>query len=341
VGVSLKDVALRAGVSVKTVSNVVNEYTHVTEQTRSRVRQAIEELNYRPNLSARNLRKGRSGIIALALPELDTPYFAEFARCVIREAEEHAYIVLLDQTDGLADRERLVAAGIRSHLVDGVILSPLALGSTDLAQHRDETPLVLLGERVHRGRADHVAIDNVAAARAAVDHLVGLGRRRIAAIGDEPDVSLGTGRLRMEGYRRALEDAGLPCDERLVVAAVPYGRAAGGRAMSALLALDDPPDAVFCFSDLLAIGALRAAYELGVDVPGELAVVGFDDIQDGRYSIPTLTTVAPDKAQIARLAVGLLMSRMEGEHSSPHRGLQADFRLVVRESTAGAPAGRA
>lgn len=333
-GVRLKDVALRAGVSVKTVSNVVNDYAHVTDETRGRVRQAIDELNYRPNLSARNLRKGRSGIVALALPQLDAPYFAEFARCVIEAAEEHDWTVLLDQTDGLAERERLVTAGIRSHLVDGVILSPLALTAEDLAEHRDETPLVLLGERVYHGPADHVAIDNVAAARTAVEHLVRLGRRRIAAVGDQPDATNGTARLRLEGYRQALAAAGLPDDEQLVVPTEVYDRADGARAMGRLLALEEVPDAVFCFTDLLAIGALRAAHEHGVDVPGQVAVVGVDDIQEGRFSVPTLTTVAPDKEQLARLAVDLLRSRMDGARDLPPRELQAGFRLVVRESTA-------
>jgi DNA-binding LacI/PurR family transcriptional regulator len=162
VRVRLKDVALRAGVSVKTVSNVVNGYEHVTDRTRSRVKQALDELGYRPNLSARSLRTGRTGLIAIAVPRLDQPYFAELAGCVVRAAERHGLTVLIDQTDGLPDRERLVVSGIRPHSIDGLIFSPLALGEADLRAADLATPLVLLGERIFDGGADHVAIDNVA-----------------------------------------------------------------------------------------------------------------------------------------------------------------------------------
>ncbi|MBM0259289.1 LacI family DNA-binding transcriptional regulator, partial [Micromonospora sp. 4G55] len=167
----LKDVAERAGVSVKTVSNVVNGYLHVRPDTRARVEEAIAELNYRPNLSARNLRKGRTGVIALAVPELDIPYFAELARHVVTAAAERGWTVLIDQTGGGAERERVAAAGIGDHMIDGLILSPLALTAEDLAG-LDGTPMVLLGERVDHGPADHVAIDNVAAAREITAHLV-------------------------------------------------------------------------------------------------------------------------------------------------------------------------
>src|ERR671921_1097056 len=185
-GASLKHVAERAGVSVKTVSNVVNGYLHVTDATRTRVQRAIDELNYRPNLAARQLRQGRSDVIALALPALDLPYFAELARSVIKCAEEKGWTVLIDQTDGLAEREQLVLDGIRGRLIDGLILSPIALGVEELERRRDTVPLVLLGERVYDGPVDHVSIDNVAAARVATDHLIDLGHRRIAAVGVQP-----------------------------------------------------------------------------------------------------------------------------------------------------------
>src|SRR3712207_4431611 len=206
--VGLKHVAARAGVSVKTASNVVNGYAHVTEATRTRVQQAIDELNYRPNLAARNLRQGRSDVIALALPEIDAPYFAELARSVIKCAEAKGWTVLIDQTDGLVDQEQLVLDGIRGRLIDGLIFSPIALGMDELQRRRDTVPLVLLGERVYDGPADHVSIDNVAAARVATAHLVELGRRRIAAIGDQPRPTSQTAHLRLQGYLEALTESG-------------------------------------------------------------------------------------------------------------------------------------
>lgn len=331
---SLKDVAALAGVSVKTVSNVVNGYAHVRPHTRSRVQEALEQLNYRPNLSARNLRYGRSGVIALALPELGMPYFAELAGSVVRCAEAQGWTVLIDQTDGQAERERLVLAGIRAHLLDGLILSPLAVSSEDLALRTDDTPLVLLGERIHGGSADHVTIDNVAAARAATAHLAGLGRRRIAAIGDQRRSPGETARLRLAGYRQALEAAGLPVVDELAAQAADYHREDGAWAMAQLLELADPPDAVFCFNDLLALGALRTLLDRGLRVPEDVALVGFDDIEDGRFSTPTLTTIAPDKADIAAQAVELLVRRL-GDESREPREAYADYTLLARESTLG------
>lgn len=331
--VRLQDVAARAGVSVKTVSNVVNGYVHVAPETRARVEAAVAELGYRPNLFARSLRGGRSGIIALAIPELQVPYFAELAQCVVKEAAAHGFTVLIDQTEGIADHERLVVDGIRDHLIDGLIFSPLALGSRDLARQRGQRPLVLLGERVGGGLADHVAIDNVAAAREAVLHLAGQGRRRVAAVGAQRVVRGETAHVRLAGYRAGLEAAGLPWDPGLVARAPSFHRAEGARAMARLLDGPVPPDAVFAFNDLLALGALRACHDRGVRVPDDVAIVGFDDIDDGRYSIPSLSTVSPDKAQIARTAVEFLVSRLGGNAGSPAREVVARHQLVVRESS--------
>jgi DNA-binding LacI/PurR family transcriptional regulator len=331
----LKDVAALAGVSVKTVSNVVNGYVHVSPDTRARVEKAIAELNYRPNLSARSLRRGRTGVIALAVPELDIPYFAELARYIVTAAATHGWTVLIDQTEGDREREGVVVAGIRDHLIDGLIFSPLALSGHDLAARADGTPMVLLGERVHHGPADQVVIDNVSAAREVTAHLVSLGRRRVAAIGAQHSAEGVTARLRLSGYRAALADAGLPADPALVAPAPVWHRADGARAMRALLDAGAPPDAVFCFNDTLALGAMRALYEHGLRVPDDVAVAGFDDIEDGRYAVPTLTTVAPDKAEIARRAVDLLADRISGGPDGPARETIAAHRLEIRESTVG------
>jgi DNA-binding LacI/PurR family transcriptional regulator len=333
--VGLRHVAEMAGVSVKTVSNVVNGYVHVTDATRSRVQHAIEELNYRPDLAARNLRQGRSGMISLALPALDAPYFGELARSVIKQAEIRGWTVVIEQTDGDVDREQSVLDGIRGRLIDGLILSPIALGAEELRRRRDTVPLVLLGERVSGGHADHVSIDNVAAARTATEHLLGLGRRRIAAVGDQRRPQSRTAHLRLRGYRQALSVAGLPSSPELVVEVDQYRRAHGAAALRRLLDSAEPPDAVFCFNDLLALGALRVLHEAGLRVPDDVAVLGWDDIEDGRYSTPTLTTISPDKQQIASIAVDVLAARLGDGRADPPREETAGFELVVRESTCG------
>ncbi|MEV0942529.1 LacI family DNA-binding transcriptional regulator [Micromonospora wenchangensis] len=327
----LKDVAERAGVSVKTVSNVVNGYQHVRPDTRARVEAAIAELRYRPNLSARNLRKGRTGVIALAVPELDVPYFAELARHVVAAAADHGWTVLIDQTGGGREREKVAAAGIGDHMIDGLIFSPLSLSADDLVGL--ELPMVLLGERTDHGRADHVMIDNVTAAREMTAHLIGTGRRRVAAVGAQHTPEGAGARLRLAGYTAALADANIGYDERLVAATPAWHRADGAAALRHLLASGARPDAVFCFSDTLALGALRALHETGLRVPADVAVAGFDDIEDGRFSVPTLTTVSPDKERIARLAVDLLAGRLAGERDAPAREVTAPHRLAFREST--------
>jgi DNA-binding LacI/PurR family transcriptional regulator len=339
VGASLKDVAALAGVSVKTVSNVVSGYTYVAPPTREKVERALAELDYRPNLSARNLRQGRTGVIALALPELDAPYFAELTRFVIDAATERGWTVIIEQTDGRPERERQVLDGVREQRIDGLIFSPIAVGRDELTERSDTTALVLLGERVVDGPTHHVAIDNQCAAREVTEHLVSLGHTRIAAIGRQVNPSANTAHLRLAGYKEALASAGLPYDEALAPPTDSYHRADGARLMARLLTLEELPQAVFCFNDLLALGAQRTALAQGLRVPQDVAIAGFDDIEDGRYSTPTLTTVSPDKEEIARAAVEMLEQQI---HGSRYRGARADLRevtaghrLLVRESTAG------
>jgi DNA-binding LacI/PurR family transcriptional regulator len=332
---TMKHVAALAGVSIKTVSNVVNGSERVAPQTRRRVQEAIEELGFVPNATARSLRGGRSGVVALALPELHAPYFAELAQHVVGAARSRGWTVLVDATDGEARQERLAASGIRPNLIDGLIFSPLALRARDLPDAGTGPPMVLLGERVSHASVDLVTVDNHAVSAAAVAHLVDLGRRRIAAVGIQTTATGVTARLRLEGYRQALRSAGLRIDENLVVAAASWHREEGTSAARALLAVPRPPDAVVCFNDLLALGVLRAFDEAGVRVPDDVAVVGVDDIEDGRYSRPSLSTVAIDKRQIAETAVELLAARIDGARHAPPRTVVARHRLVVRESTAG------
>ncbi|HSZ42905.1 MAG TPA: LacI family DNA-binding transcriptional regulator [Trebonia sp.] len=356
--VTLHDVALRAGVSIKTVSNVVNGYAHVSAATRSRVERAVAELGYLPNLSARSMRGGRSGIIALAVPELGVPYFAELAQSVIRAADREGFIVLVDQTEGRLDRERLVCQGIRSQLIDGLIFSPLALGGEELRRRTDDIPMVLLGERV-AGIFDHVVIDNVAAARQAVQHLTGLGRTRIAAVGEQHSTTGETARLRMTGYQAGLADARLPFRPELVAEAASFHRHDGAAAMARLLDSGAAPDAVFAFNDLTAIGVLRTCYDRGLRVPEDVAVIGFDDLEEGRYTVPALSTISPDKDFIGRTAVRVLAQRLHhndaatrddtgngtrgdpgappvpGPGALPVQEIIAPHRLEARESTMG------
>ncbi|TDC77276.1 LacI family DNA-binding transcriptional regulator [Streptomyces hainanensis] len=342
----IKDVARRAGVSEKTVSNVINDYEHVSDRTRRVVREAIEELGYRVNLAGRHLRRGRTGIVALVVPELDIPYFAELANGIIAEAERNGLTVLVHRTR--ADREHELAAldGFHSDFADGVILSPLALTAGDVRERRGALPLVLLGETVESGVADHVAIDNVLAAREATEHLLALGRRRILAVGGRDLPGPGTAEARTLGYRRALEAAGVGYDPAAVWPVAEFRMPHGAAAVAEAWAAGHRPDALLCLNDQLALGALRALHERGLRVPDDVAVVGFDDVEAGRFSAPTLTTIAPDTHAVAAVAVELLLNRIAeaGEttdRTAPPDERVAPHRLVVRESTAGGhPAAR-
>jgi LacI family transcriptional regulator, repressor for deo operon, udp, cdd, tsx, nupC, and nupG len=333
---TLRDVAQLAGVSARTVSNVVNGYARVTEHTRAKVERAIAELGYRPNVLARNLANGRSGQIAVVVPYLDTPYFAELLQAIIPRARERGYNVLIDQTDGDPAHEReLIRRGGRAFLFDGMIFSPLGLAQADLSEGDPTLPLVVLGERVSDGSFDHVGIDDIAASREATAHLIGLGRRRVAAIGDQPYPTGEAAQLRTRGYRLAHEDAGLPVDESLIIPTPRFNRADGSGAMRLLLDRPDPPDAVFCYSDLVAMGALHEVLERGLRVPEDIALIGYDDIEEGRYSNPTISTVSPDKVGIATTAVERLVSRITSDEPLPGIEVRAPHRLIARQSTVG------
>jgi DNA-binding LacI/PurR family transcriptional regulator len=327
--VTLRDVAARAGVSFKTVSNVINGHPHVTEATRGRVQDAIDALGYRPNQSARSLRHGRSGILALAVPELTSPYFAALASEAGRAAKEHGRVLVIEETLGDVEGERVALVDLTSRLVDGVILSPLVTPQEVVVERIGETPLVMLGEHRYAVRADHVGMDSVRAARELTEHLLATGRRRIAVVGRQDGGS--TGGERWLGHVQALLAADLVPDSSLVARVKAYRRADGERAVRELLAAGARPDAVLCFNDLLALGAMHALRQAGLAVPGDVAVAGFDDIEESRYA--GLTTVAPDLPRLAREAVRLLVRRVENR-TVPPALVEVPFRVEVRSSTA-------
>ncbi|HET6741019.1 MAG TPA: LacI family DNA-binding transcriptional regulator [Kribbella sp.] len=330
--VGIRDVAALARVSPTTVSNVLSGNRPVSSATRERVERAVEQLGYRPNLSARNLRLRQGGLIAVAVPEIDVPYFAELIGHLVQAARDRGYTVLVDQTNGRLEAERFVLSGMNPGMVDGILFSPLGIQRGEYETRRDTTPLVLLGERITGAGVDHVAIDNVAAAADATGYLVRQGYRSIAAIGHQEPRGGGTAPQRTEGYRHALQAAGLPYDADLVVQTRKYHRHDGAIAMAALLDQGVNVDAVFAYNDLLALGAIHTLHERGLQVPGDVAVIGMDDIDDGRYSTPTLSTVAPDKLTIAQTALDLLLSRIAGE-TRPPRQVVIPHTLNIRNST--------
>ena len=337
---TMRDVAQVAGVSAKTVSNVINDHPHVRSHIRERVRKAIVELDYRPNQSARGLRYGKTGVIGLAVPSLRENYFAELADSVIRAAEKRGLNVLIGQTNGDRANELDAIRGLRLQGTDGLLLSPQGLAQRDVDALNVPLPLVLLGERIFGGPTDHVTMHNVTSAQAAVEHLLVRGRTRIAIIGapDPGDTDPSSAMLRLQGYRKALEAAGIPEAPELICVTGHWSREAGATAVRRLIDDGVTFDGAFALNDSLALGALRALGEAGLRVPEQVAVIGFDNIDEARFSVPSLSSVDPGRDSIAEMAVQMLVERVreKGDPRAP-RLSKPEFRIVTRESSGPAP----
>lgn len=332
--VTLHDVAALAGVSIKTVSNVVRDYEHVRPSTRARVQDAIDQLGYVPHSAARRLATGRTGMIAFALPAIEAPYFAELAALVSTEVDGFNYRLLIEPTAGHVDDERAVLRGREQGLVDGLIFQPVALDAPAIEEFRGSTPLVLLGEIAAPPTVDHVMIDNVAAARAATLHLLQSGRTRIAFLGGRLSGDHATSNLRLSGYRSALAEFGAESGAELLIPMAQFGAFAAEAAILDALEAGIRFDGLVCFDDLSGIGAMKALARAGRVVPDDVGVVGWDDVLIAQFTNPGLTTIRPDKATLTQTAFRLLRDRMNGATDSGRHEL-VGFDLVVRGSSAG------
>lgn len=315
---TMVDVAALAGVSVKTVSNVLNGYPYIRESTRARVLAAIEQLGYQVNVTARSLRSGRTGMIGLAVPELGQPYFGELADDILAAAREYGVQVLIEPTGFKREGELAVLREAGRGLIDGLLFSPAVLEQGDAGLLEVDYPLVLLGEQIFSRRVDHVTMRNTEGARAATELLLDLGRRRIAVIGMLHAEGAGAAALRFAGYKQALEGRGLSVDPALIGwADRGWHRGNGALAMAAILDAGVAVDGVVAFNDALAMGAMFELQVRGRRIPEDVAVVGFDDIEDARFSVPSLTTVDPGRREIARVAVELLCRRIRERGGGP------------------------
>ncbi|MCT9871294.1 LacI family DNA-binding transcriptional regulator [Paenarthrobacter aurescens] len=330
--VTMNDVARVAGVSLKTVSNVINNYEFIRPTTKQRVLDAIDELGYETNLTARSLRSGKTSMLGLVLADLSIPYYAELASDIMKVAWARGYRVLVEQSGNEPDHEKAALQGQFRTLTDGLLFIPLALDAEQIIAAAGKKPLVLLGEYVQDPRLDMVLIQNHRAAAAVTTHLLAGGRRRIAVVGAHDGDTTGSGGLRLEGYKAALADAGVEYDPALVVPC-DWRRDGGADAIARLLDSGVEFDAVFGLNDALALGALHELLVRGKKVPQQVAVAGFDDIDEARFASPSLTTVAPGRAEIAERAVELLINRIESK--TPAAKVQqpeAAFELRVRQS---------
>lgn len=337
--VTMREVAKAAGVSIKTVSNVVNDYEFVSQATRDKVNKAIDELGYTLNVSARNLRRGQTGIIGLAIPDLQMPYFAQLSSLVIEEAKKLGLRVIVEPTQYSREGEIEALHGSQQTMIDGLIYSPLELDQDDVDQLDVDYPLVLVGERIFTDKVDHIATENVEGAKRATSYLLQTGCKRVAVVGVHPGEKVGSAALRYQGYLEALEETGVEFDERLVVESGMWHRSDGVRVMNALLDSGVVPDGVVVLNDMLASGVMHAIQMHNLRIPEDISVIGFDNSDDSQYLSPALTSIAPGLEAVARLSVKLLKDRIDGV--SPSKDLKPEqkvFRkvsssLVVRQST--------
>jgi len=330
---TVRDVAALAGVSPKTVSNVINGGVAVRPETRERVERALAELDYVPNLSARGLRNGRSGAIALTLPEMGSAYSAELAHAFVDLARERGWVLQLDQTGSDPARERELVSRARAHLVDGLVLNPVSLSASVLASTEGLPPTVVIGE-VEPEHVDQVHVDSRAAAEEVTAHLLARGHRRIAIVGAaRADAATATSELRERGYADALAAAGIAVDPTLRIPLPAWSTGAAAAAFAAWLDANPLPDAVFAFTDSIAFGVLHVLAARGVRVPEEVSVIGFDDVDGAAYSIPALSTVSFDRRDFAAAALDLLTARIT-ERDTPPRTVVIPHRLVERASVA-------
>jgi DNA-binding LacI/PurR family transcriptional regulator len=285
--------------------------------------------------SAPVARRSRTGIVALAVPNLDEPYFAELTTLLVRGADERGLSILIQHTEGDHDREVDIANGVGLPLTDGLIHIPRSLTVGDLTRRTSPGPLVLLGEHIQVSPFTHVSIDNRAAADAATAHLAEVGCTRVAFIGPRDERPSDAADQRYAGYRDVVARLGLSQDAALIGHVDAFTPEEGRRAMRRLTAASVDVDGVVCSNDSVAFGVLAALHEAGLRVPQDVAVIGIDDVHAAQFSTPSLTTVAPDYDAIVHAAFTELERQIAAPPGAdtPVRHVVVDAEIVVRAST--------
>jgi LacI family transcriptional regulator len=331
--VTIHDVARHAGVSAMTVSRVINDRRRVSDETRSRVQASIEKLGYVPNRLARGLIQRKTGAFGVIVPDVANPFFTLIVRGVEQVAWRAGYHVILCDTQGDLERERGYLEDMVAFQVEGVLIAPCGDRSRPNLRllTRNHVPFVLIDRAITGFEADLVQGDSVAGGRQLVEHLVSLGHRRIGMVTETPDVS--TARDRLQGYREGLERAGIEFDPDLVAESSAIEPELARDATFRLLALADPPSAIFAVNNIAVVGVVEAAREERLEIPRDLALVCFDDIEHVSRLYPFLTVMAQPAETYGTIATQLLLDRLTGRISDRRRlvVLPADF--IVRKSS--------
>jgi LacI family transcriptional regulator len=331
VRITLKDVATRAGVSAMTVSRVINGRQGVDVETQRRVEEAIEALDYVPNRIARGLISQKTQTIGLIVPDVVNPFFSPVVRGAETTARKAGYRVLLCNSEGDLRLEREYVEDLVSHRVEGLLLAP----ANDSSRHcvfpllRRNFPLVLLDRALPDLDCDLIVSDSASGARKLVEHLISLGHREIAHLTDADDTS--TGRERLRGYREALETAGIPYREDLVLRTT-VDQIGGYRATQQVLDFDQLPTAIFTVNNMTVVGAMKALRERGMSVPQDMALVCFDDVEHLAVLSPFLTVIDQPAETFGSLGAQLLLERISGKAGLRSRRIVLQTDLIVRMS---------
>jgi LacI family transcriptional regulator, repressor for deo operon, udp, cdd, tsx, nupC, and nupG len=330
---NIRDVAGIAGVSVATVSRVINKSGPVSERSRINVLKAINDLDYRPNLLGRNLRRTETRLILVLLPTIANPFYARIVKGIEDVARENGYNILLCNSDDNKKQERMYLELLYNRLADGLIFMAPQMDKDELTAVGRGFPVIQCCEYREGARASRVSINNYLAAYAAVKHILDLGHKKIALITCRND--LVSTRQRELGYRKALGDAGIAYSKKLVKYG-DYSFMSGYDAARQLLSERYGSTAVFAVSDIMAIGAFKAIKEAGLSIPGDISVIGFDDVSFASMCDPMLTTICQPRYELGSAAMKLLLKQIRNEINEPE-SIVLEHNLVVRESTA-APA---
>jgi LacI family transcriptional regulator len=331
---TLEEIAKLSGVSRSTVSRVINDHPHVRDQVRERVWQVIRETGYQPHAAARSLVTRRTRVVGVIIPEAVTtlftdPFFPLFLRGVTETCNAHRYYLMLSLFDDPAGQEEMYRRVIRSGHLDGVVVASTRMDDPIVSKLlRDGFPFVMVG-RYPDERVNYVDIDNIGGARMAVEHLIRLGHRRIATIAGP--LNMPAGRDRLLGYQQALAAHRIPTEEALI-AEGDFSRDSGMMCMQKLLSAS--PTAVFVASDTMAAGALQAIRRVNLQVPNDIAVVGFDDVSVAATVEPSLTTVRQPIEKLGSIATEVLLGVLDGssEAWTPAHKIIIPTELVIRES---------
>ncbi|HYM66511.1 MAG TPA: LacI family DNA-binding transcriptional regulator [Patescibacteria group bacterium] len=329
---TLKELAARAQVHPSTISRVVNQdpSLRIAPATRSRIEALLRETEYRPNGVARGLKLRQSLVIAVVIPDITNPFFGAMFRGIEDGAEPRGYQVLLCNTDGSPDRQRAHLQNLAARRVDGVILASSFLKDPAVRWLRHQhIPHVLVNRFSDEDVDPFVGSDDAAGAKLATQHLIDLGHVRIAHLAGQATVS--TGVLRRRGYLAAMADAGLAAPPDLMLDS-GFTEDGGSRAAAQLLAMPEPPTALFAVTDMVAVGACGWARSLGLRVPEDIAVVGYNDIPLASRMVPGLTTVHVPIHEFGSAAVRMLLDQIEGAPAMPRRVVFTP-QLMVRGST--------